>query len=286
MFRELKKWIIATRPWSIPASVTPVIVVSFWLYVQESPAQWSLIPAIVGGTILFHMAGNLISDYFDYTQGVDTWETAGSRTLPDKIFLPRTILLFGWILLVLAILFGIYLVFKSDSQLVYFGLIGTVAVIFYYKLKYRGLGLLLIFLIFGPGIAMGTEYVLTKSLTLPVFLLALPIGFMTTAILQANDLRDMSYDRQANIVTFSLLVGDINAKRFYRVLILTPYLLIGGYCCCGLLSPKVLVMLLTMPLAASVMQSLNDSVKLNDLDRKTALLQMFFSSMLIVSFIM
>lgn len=284
MFFELKKWIIATRPWSITASATPVIVVSTWLFCQGSIAQWTLIPAVIGGAVLFQLAGNLISDYFDYTRGVDTLETAGSRTLPDKIFLPGTVLFFGWTLLGIAILLGMYLVVKSDSKLLYFGFTGTVSVIFYYWMKYHGLGLILIFWIFGPGIALGTEYALTRSLSWPVFLLSLPIGLITTAILHANDLRDMSHDRSAHIVTFSLLIGEKKAKCFYRILVTAPYFLIGFYCCFCNFSPRILVTLVTITLAGSAIRSLNDSVKINDLDRKTALLQTYFAVMLVLSF--
>ncbi|MDO4586321.1 MAG: prenyltransferase [Planctomycetia bacterium] len=280
---ELKNWLIATRPWSIPASAVPVIAAGGWLYATAHKLPWELAFVVLLSAVLFQLAGNLISDYFDFTRGVDTLETAGSRTLPDGIFRPRTILLYGCFVLTTASGLGLFLAIKSGPFLFYLGLFGVVSTSFYYALKYRGFGVFLIFIVFGPCIASGTEYALTSRLSWPVFLLSLPIGFLTTAILHANDIRDMPHDQTAGIQTFALWLGRRNAERFYRFLIATPYFLVGFYCFIGTLPCMSLLTLVTIPLANSAIRNLNDVEKINNLDRQTALLQSAFSIVLIAS---
>ncbi|MDO5581626.1 MAG: prenyltransferase [Planctomycetia bacterium] len=281
---ELKKWLIATRPWSIPASAVPVIAAGVWLYAATHKLPWELALIVLLSTVLFQLAGNLISDYFDFTRGVDTVETAGSRTLPDGIFRPRTILLYGCFVLAIASGLGFFLAIKSGPFLFYLGLFGVIATAFYYVLKYSGFGVFLIFTVFGPCIALGTEYALTSCLSWPVFLISLPIGLLTTAILHANDIRDMPHDRAAGIQTFALWLGRQNAERFYRFLIVSPYALVGIYCFTGMLPCMALLTLTTIPLANSVIRNLTDLEKIDSLDQQTALLQTAFSIMLIASF--
>lgn len=283
MNKELKKWLIATRPWSIPASVVPVILVGVWLYATTRILPWELALVVLLSAVLFQLAGNLISDYFDFIHGVDTVETAGSRTLPDGIFRPRTILLFGCFVLTIASGLGFFLAIKSGPFLFYLGLFGVISTTFYYALKYRGLGVFLIFIVFGPCIALGTEYSLTSCLSWPVFLLSLPIGLLTTAILHANDIRDMPHDQAAGIQTFALWLGRRNAERFYCFLIVSPYFLVGIYCFLGVLPWMALLTLSTMSLAKSAIRNLSDLGKTDNLDRQTALLQTVFSVMLIAS---
>lgn len=279
----LKKWLAATRPWSIPASASPALLVGVWLGAARIDARWPLAPLIIFSVVLFHLAANLISDYYDFVYGVDTSETAGSRTLPDGIFRPVTILRFGWILLAAAAGLGIYLAIQSGGGLFYLGLFGALATLFYYKVKFHGAGIILIFLVFGPGIALGTEYALTSRLTWPVLLFSLPVGLLTTAILQVNDIRDARHDSAAGIKTFTYWIGRRRAEWFYRFLMIAPYFLVLLYCLLGILPAVSMSTWLTLPQVGTALRGLNRPEQLKNLDRKTALLQMVFSLLLAVS---
>ena len=66
--------ILATRPWSFPASVMPVLIgISYVFFLQrgnEYEVSWWLAPLILLSTVAFHAAGNIISDYHDAKNGV------------------------------------------------------------------------------------------------------------------------------------------------------------------------------------------------------------------------
>ena len=82
---NLKKVILATRPWSFPASVMPVLIGLAYVYFQHSvtgvPVKWWALPLVLFSAIAFHAAGNMISDYHDAKTGVDKLESFG-----DTIF--------------------------------------------------------------------------------------------------------------------------------------------------------------------------------------------------------
>ena len=103
----LGQWIIALRPWSIPASAMPVIVTLSFLFWKGTEINWlNGILALIG-MILFHLSGNTWSDYYDYKQNVDTEETYGAKTLTTKMFKPEEIRKLSIILLAAASIIGI-----------------------------------------------------------------------------------------------------------------------------------------------------------------------------------
>ena len=215
----MNRWIIATRPWSFPASAMPALVTMAFLLWQQEEVNvemamniWLGIIALVG-VILFQAAGNLISDYYDFKHGVDRPETYGSaRLLVDGVFKPKSILVYGVILLILGIAIGVFLIFTSGIQLLWIGAAGLIATFFYYFFKYRALGDILIFIVYGQLIALGTAYAMTGMLLPIVLLISAPIGFLVVNILHANNTRDIMHDRQAGISTLAMHLGVRGSK--------------------------------------------------------------------------
>ena len=118
-----KDWILATRPWSFPASTMPALVAISYVFLKNydelSVVNWWLVIPVVLGVIIFHAAGNLISDYFDYKHGVDTPNNIGNTNMMiiNGVFQPKTIFRYGMVLLILASLIGIVLTVVSGWQL-------------------------------------------------------------------------------------------------------------------------------------------------------------------------
>ena len=90
--RGLKDWFVATRPWSFPASVVPVLVVAAWLFWQSSTVggyvtDWWCAPLALLMLVLMQASGNLIGDYYDHIRGIDL---PGSLNGVRHIQLPPT----------------------------------------------------------------------------------------------------------------------------------------------------------------------------------------------------
>ncbi len=67
----IKEWILATRPWSFPASTMPVFVAMMFLWSKGLEVSWWLGIMALVNIVLVHAAGNVWSDYHDYRKGVD-----------------------------------------------------------------------------------------------------------------------------------------------------------------------------------------------------------------------
>jgi len=283
----LKDWVIAVRPWSFPASSMPALVAFiyvFFLSRQDHIAVnwWFGVLSIIGA-LIFQATGNLISDYFDYKWKVDREDTYGSsRLLVEEVFRPTTTLYYALSFLLAGILLGLFLFSKTGMPLLYIGLFGTVASVFYYQFKYHALGDFLIFIVYGPLITLGTFYVMTSSLDWRIVALSLPLSCITVDILHANNTRDIAHDRRANIKTFAMLIGIKGSIFEYKALIYAAYLLLIALVSIGILHWITLSVLLTLPIAINncrIMEtaSIDHPANIIDLDVKTAQLQLTFS---------
>jgi len=252
----MNKWILATRPWSFPASATPALIAfAYVFWMGHSGLLITHIDWIAGlfailGAVLFQIASNLISDYYDFRRGVDRKETFGSsRMLVDGVFSPRTIWMFGVVTLAIGALLGLWLAMRCGPQLYWIGIIGVLAAYFYYILKYHALGDLLIFVIYGQLIALGTTYVMTSDIDLYILAVSAPIGFLIVNILHANNTRDIRDDSKAGIHTQAILLGLGGSKVEYTVLAIVSYLAVVVLVVFQILPLLSLFVLITLPIA-------------------------------------
>jgi 1,4-dihydroxy-2-naphthoate octaprenyltransferase len=288
----MNKWILATRPWSFPASATPALIAfAYVFWTGHSGLLVTNIDWIAGlfailGAVLFQTAGNLISDYYDFRRGVDRKETFGSsRMLVDGVFSPRTIWTFGVITLAVGALMGLWLAMRCGTQLYWIGIIGVLAAYFYYILKYHALGDLLIFVIYGQLIALGTAYVMTSVIDWPVLAVSAPIGFLIVNILHANNTRDIRDDSKAGIHTQAILLGLQGSKIEYITLAIASYLAVVVLVAFRILPLLSLVVLITLPIAIKNIRLISgakvESPELiRDLDAASAQLVLAFGLLL------
>ncbi len=287
MKQPIKNWVIATRPWSFPASTMPVILTMSYLFFKQEHVfheinWWSGIIALIG-VVFVHAAGNLISDYFDYKNNIDRKESFGSsRMLVEGVFKPKTILSFGLILLAIGILIGLILTLFTGTDLLWIGLIGVLGTYFYYVFKSIALGDLLIFIIYGPLIGMGTAFVMTGELYWEVILLNVPVAMLVVNILHANNTRDIKHDAMANIKTQAMVLGIKGSKIQYVILALGSYVVLILMNAIGMVHPLTLLTLLTVPVALKnirvMMQAdIEKPEVIKDLDAMSAQLVMMFS---------
>lgn len=283
-----KNWIIATRPWSFPASAMPALfAMAYVFYMQDSieSIHWGYGVAALLGAVLFQASGNLIGDYFDYMYKVDRKESFGSsRMLVDGVFTPKTIFWFGIIVLCMGILLGLFLWSQTGNDLLWIGIVGALGTFFYYKLKYMALGDVLIFIIYGPLIALGTAFVMTNQLYWEVVVLSIPIAFLVVNILHANNTRDMRDDKLANIKTQALLLGEKGSRIQYAFLAIGAYVAVAIFVLLNMISPLALLVIVTLPLAKKninlIKQAKIDKPEIiKDLDAMSAQLVMAFTLM-------
>jgi 1,4-dihydroxy-2-naphthoate octaprenyltransferase len=281
----IKEWLLATRPWSFPASAMPVIVTIVFVWGQGLLNSWGLGLMALVNIILVHAAGNVWSDYHDYKKGVDADDTYGVRILTDKQFTPKEVLALSITLQVLAVGMGLLMVYLTGITLLWFGLIGIALSLLYPPLKYAALGDLVIMACYSVLPMLGTTFICSGEIIPKVLWLAVPVGSITVAILHVNNARDIETDTRAGIQTFAILTGRQTAIKVYLFELLLPYLWLLATVLLGNVSPWTLLTLITLPLALKnckqMLSCKTEGIKaIAKLDEATAQLQLAFSLML------
>jgi 1,4-dihydroxy-2-naphthoate octaprenyltransferase len=233
---SLQIWILASRPKTLPAAASPVIVASAAAFYEGG---FRLLPAVAAllAALLLQIGANLANDVFDYYKGADSYGRLGPlRVTSAGLLTPRQVLLGMAAVFGLAALLGIYLILEGGWPILIIGALSIVSAIAYTggpaPLGYLGLGDVFVFLFFGLAAVCGTYYVQAGALTPLAVWSAVPMGFLTTNILVVNNLRDLETDQAAGKRTLAVRFGAAWTRREYLVL------LIGAY-----LAPSVMVLL-------------------------------------------
>lgn len=289
---SLKDWIIAVRPWSFTVSALPAFVAMMYTIHThpETSVNWIFGVTAIIGAVIFHAGGNLISDYYDYKHGVDREGKVGTDILTSKLFTPKQVLTYGWSFIIIGIALGLFLVSQAGLSLLWIGLFGTIGAVFYYHFKFRALGDLLIFLVYGPTIMLGTGYVMLEHYDWALLFVSFPLAFITVNVLHANNTRDIRSDRFAEIKTYAMVIGVKASIMNYYVLTALAYLTIITMVIMNILPLTALITLITLPVAirnciAMSKVTDDDVTPINDLDKGTAQLQLMFSASLSLALI-
>ena len=286
-----KDWVLATRPWSFPASSMPVLVTIAWTWAQGLPLNWWLGLWALPNIIFVHAAGNVWSDIADYRSGVDAEDTFGVRQLIDGHFTVQEFRRLSLTLNAIAILGGLALVCLTGYTLLYIGFAGLLLSLCYPRLKYMALGDVVIILCYSLLPMTGTSFIVSGAIHWDVLWLAVPVGLITVAILHANNVRDIETDSRAGISTFPILTGRRFGAWLYAVEVLLPFLWLLGLMVARIEPWWLGVAFLAMPVAVSNARTMLayrrcGKASYANLDERTAKLQLMFSFLLIVGFIL
>ena len=285
---SFKAWLLATRPWSFPASSMPVLVTLAFLAWKGFEVNWLYGVWAIVNIIVFHAAGNTWSDYFDYKRGVDREDTIGGMSIVSGEFKAGEIKRLAWVLLLFAVAMGLGLMLCTGLYTLYFGLAGCLLIVAYPWLKYHALGDVDIFLTYSVLPILGTSFVATGEIYLSALWLSVPIGFITVGILHSNNARDIEHDRRAGIYTFAMLIGRRASALLYCFEVLFPFIWVAVVAFFGKLPLWSLLVLVAMvPAVKNSIKAMRfpsaGAKALYGVDEATAQLQLMFSLLLTIS---
>lgn len=291
---KFKLFIRASRPFSLTASVIPVVLGGILALKEPSFNLGYFILSIIA--IVFLQASvNLLNDHDDFINKVDTRDSYGSSgVVVEGLLTLKEVYISGILLMVLGCLIGLFLAYSVGIMILILGIIGALCGYFYtgkpLMLKYRGLGAPLVFIIFGPLMTLGGYYLQMQEFTMQSFVISIPTALLTTAILHANDIRDINHDKKAGIKTLSISIGYKNAQIVYSALIILSYISLIIMIILKYIPYLSLICLLTIPVAIKNINNLRiveDSSKhIAELDKESGKLQGQFGILLILSIIL
>lgn len=284
------EWMIAVRPWSFPASAMPVIASIAYLFWKGAQINWLFGLWALINIIIFHAAGNTWSDYFDFKKKVDADDTFGAKTLTTGMFTEKEIFRLSLSLTIVATAAGLALMALTGLPLLWIGLGGVLCTLLYPMLKYNALGDLVILMAYAFLPTIGTSFVTTGAIDWSVLLIALPVGLITDGILHSNNTRDTITDRRAGIKTMAMGLGHKASAILYGFEVIFPFVWIGALSIVGLLPLTTIAIFLTLAVAIGCAKTMMHSLEggsgvIADLDVRTANLQLMFSALLTLAFI-
>lgn len=250
-----KDWFVVTRFWSFPVSAMPVIVATVFLLWKGYDIRWLCATLALVGNVMFHAAGNVLSDWCDYRKGVDNEKAYAIPQLVFHQFEPKEYLKFSAVLFAVAICIGLVLTLMTGWQLLIIGGIGALLAASYAFFKFRGMGDMFVFVCFG--------------------------------VLHDNNTVDIATDREAGIRTLPMLFGEKTSVKIYIAYMVIPFVAVMVCCILGYLPYLALTCLLAVPVAFGNINAAAEYFEkgreaMLGLDQKTAKLHMIFSILLAI----
>jgi 1,4-dihydroxy-2-naphthoate octaprenyltransferase len=284
---SLRIWAMAARPRTLPAAVAPVLVGTA-LAATEGSIDVLAFAAAMLGALFIQVGTNLSNDYSDARRGADTEDRLGPvRVTAGGLVPPRQVLVATYVSFALAVLAGVYLIAVAGPVLLLIGAASILAGILYTggprPYGYEGLGEVFVFLFFGVVAVTGSYYVQRQELPWEALVLAVPVGLLAAAILVVNNVRDMDTDRRAGKRTLAVRLGRARTRRMYTAMLVLAYLTAALPWILGALSPWLLLVLLTVPLAAGLSRTVSthtDGPTLNHALAGTGRLEFLFCVLL------
>jgi len=255
---RLKKWLIAGRPWALPASAMPVLFgTSLAVVIGGAGLDVPGFLAALLAMMTLHAAANMLSDVFDFQRGLDRDVTPVSGAIVRGWLSPKQVAAGSIFLFAFGSVLGIVLVLRTGAVLFWIGAAGVAVGASYGFLKSRALGDLAVFLDFGILGSLGAWVVQTKTLSWLPVVWAVPMAMLVIGILHANNWRDIVKDSGKEVITMACLLKDRGSLVYYGVLLFGSMILIILYVCVPrvvaialpALPPTFLIVLIALPKA-------------------------------------
>jgi 1,4-dihydroxy-2-naphthoate octaprenyltransferase len=228
----MNRWIEAARPRTLPLAIASILLGNFLAY---AAGKFSFLTAILAilTTLLLQILSNFANDLGDSKNGVDNKNRkVALRAVQTGKISPCEMKNAVIIAASLSFISGISLLFfalqyaKSQTIIAFvmLGLLAILAAIAYTVGKkpygYIGLGDLSVFLFFGWVGTFGTYYLQTEILNYYILIPASGCGFLSVAVLNLNNLRDIENDRKTGKNSIPVRIGKIYGFYYQKTIML------------------------------------------------------------------
>jgi 1,4-dihydroxy-2-naphthoate octaprenyltransferase len=219
---SVAQWVEGARPRTLPNAIAPVIAgtgAAAWL---DSAVWWRALLALVVAVAMI-IGVNYANDYSDGIRGTDDVRAGPLRLVGSRLATPRSVLTAAMVSFALAAAAGLTLAIVSTPWLIAVGVVCIAGAWLYTGGKkpygYLGLGEVAVFVFFGLVAVLGTQYTQALRVDWVGLALAVAIGSLSSAVLVANNLRDIPTDKEAEKITLAVRLGDARTRLLYMALL-------------------------------------------------------------------
>ncbi|MCW2556067.1 MAG: 1,4-dihydroxy-2-naphtoate prenyltransferase [Mycobacterium sp.] len=225
---SIAEWVEGARPRTLPNAVAPVIAgtgAAAWL---DAAVWWKAVLALVVSLALI-VGVNYANDYSDGIRGTDDVRAGPLRLVGSKLATPRAVLTAAVVSLAVGGAAGLALAILTEPWLIAIGA-ACIAGAWLYTggskpYGYSGLGEVAVFVFFGLVAVLGTQYTQAMRIDWVGGALAVATGALSSAVLVANNLRDIPSDKESGKITLAVRLGDARTRLLYQVLIALAFVL-------------------------------------------------------------
>src|SRR5262252_4938659 len=199
------------------AGLLPYLLGAAWAYGRagtfDAIAFWSGLAGVV-----FAVVGvEAFNEYFDSRMGTDrVFNPADLPPMSDAV------LWLGVAVFAIAFAVGVHLTLAGGWPILAFALLGGAAAIFYVappiRWAYRGLGELVIALLYGPWMVLGSMYLHTQRVSWPALAVSLVPGCLIMGLAVVNAIPDFHQDRLVGKRNLVVRLGRRRAVFLYLAL--------------------------------------------------------------------
>lgn len=228
-YSKFEIWMLASRPKTLWASISPVIIGTAMAF-QAGKGDWGSAIVVLFAAVMIQIGTNFANDYLDFTKGTDTSDRLGPiRVTQAGLVSPTTMSTATGVAFSLAFIAGIYLVYRGGWPIAVVGVTSILFGILYtagpLPLGYNGLGEIFVLIFFGPVAVAGTYYVQAQEFSWSTVISGIAPGLFSVAILTVNNLRDIENDRASGKKTLPVRLGRGFARIEYLICILVACLI-------------------------------------------------------------
>ena len=272
----MNKWVLGARPRTLPAAIAPVVVASA---LAGSDFNWFRAALALKVGVWLQIGVNYANDYSDGVKGTDENRIGPTRLVASGLASAKAVKNAAFVSFAIASVAGLWLSLLTSPLLILIGILAIAAAWGYTGGKnpygYSGLGEVSVFTFFGLVATMGTYYAQTEKITILSFIVAIPMGALSCAILAVNNIRDRAQDELVGKKTLAVRLGDVKARRMFVAL-----LVLAHAAAVATLIPTALLTLLVAPMSYSISKLVLSGVSGKDLIPvlgRTGKLQLMFA---------
>jgi len=222
-------WMHAIRLRTLPLALSSILMGSFLAAYQGEFRFWVFLMAATT-TVFLQILSNLANDYGDSIHGADSPDREGPiRAVQSGIISLGEMKKAMLVLSALSLVSGLVLLYISLNDWKLFllflglGIASIIAAVTYTSgskpYGYAGLGDIAVFTFFGLLGVVGTYFLHSLSFDWSIILPAVSLGFFSTAVLNINNIRDITADTKAGKKSIPVRIGRKKAIIYNWVLI-------------------------------------------------------------------
>lgn len=257
----VSKWLLIVRASVFPMTLTSALIGGLLAAGAEDPS-WICFGLATLGLVAAHAANNMINDYFDLEQGVDSEGYVRTQYAPHPVL--SGLISKGGLILAIAIVnlldlaILVYLTDLRGWAVAAFALLGLFISVGYVAppilLKHRGLGEPGVLLVWGPLMIAGTYYVTTGVFEPWVLVASLPYAILVMTVLIGKHVDKLEADSAKGIRTLPVILGRERALFLNQELIVGFFVAVVCLVLTGTYSAWTLLVLVAVPRSWQVIQ--------------------------------